>query len=58
MCGVINCKIMKNKIILIFDENCEVSGFQRAYVFCNELDAENFFMSYDAFKEIRIRPNE
>jgi hypothetical protein len=49
---------MKNKLILLFDEDSEVAGMERAYVFCNEKDAESFLLSYESFIDVRIRPDE
>lgn len=49
---------MKNKFILLFDEDSEVAGMERAYVFCNEKDAESFLLSYESFIDVKIRPDE
>jgi hypothetical protein len=49
---------MKKKLVLIFDEDSEVSGMDKSYVFCNEKDAENFLLSYDSFVDVKIRPDE
>ena len=49
---------MKNKLILLFDEDSEVAGMDNSYVFCNEKDAESFLLSYESFVNVRIRPDE
>ena len=49
---------MKSKIVLLFDEDSEVAGIDRAYVFCNEKDAEIFLLSYESFIDVKIRPDE
>lgn len=48
---------MKNKLILLFDEDSEVQGMQKAYVFCNEIDAERFLLSYKAFIDVNLQPD-
>lgn len=44
----------KEKLIIRFDDESEVSGFDKNYIFDNERDAENFFKSYDFFIEFKI----
>lgn len=49
---------MKKKFILLFDEYSEIAGMEKAYVFCNEKDAESFLLSYESFIDVKIRPDE
>lgn len=49
---------MKKKLVLIFNEDSEVVGMEKSYVFCNEKDAESFLLSYESFVDVDVRPNE
>lgn len=44
----------KEKFIVRFDDDSEVLGFDKNYIFDNERDAKNFFESYAFFIEFNI----
>ena len=44
----------KKKLVIIFDEDSVVGGLEQEYVFDNEKDCENFFLSYGFVKEFKI----
>jgi hypothetical protein len=48
---------MKHKLVLIFDEDSEVVGLNKAYIFNNELDAETFLCEVGQLFKLVMNPD-
>jgi hypothetical protein len=49
---------MKNKLVMIFDDESKVYGIEKSYIFNNELDAKDYFSSNETIKSIEIYPDK
>lgn len=49
---------MKNKLVVLFDNDSEVLGLKKSYIFCNEKDAKSFFLEYESIIEINLIPDD
>ena len=47
-----------HKLVLIFSDDCEVSGIDKVLVFNNVLDAETYLRSNINIKRVKITPED